>query len=290
MARQHCLKLIKLRMTFLKNTNYQKEKESVWLVYHISSKVKVLVQGSLLCMSALLCLLGNSGKCTVPKTSGFVYQEIPSFLSGRFEVLNEENSPMILDIEEERRKQTTQIDSGSIEENEDWEEFKGVDLERGLHGVFDAEQLVELLQCDGALDVCVIKLPVELKYAEHLVIVTGRSARHRKALAQLVRRVYKKKCLQTESIPRIEGAHADGTNFDWLAMDLGNIVLHIFARSAREKYDLESLWALGSEHDVQCVKPDDPLIALLNSHSVYLGDLEPAEPNMVTADSENTKT
>jgi ribosomal silencing factor RsfS len=91
----------------------------------------------------------------------------------------------------------------------------------GIQGVFDVEQLVDLLQSEGAVDLCVIKLPIELKYAEHLVIVTGRSARHRKALAQLVRRVFKKKSLPSEHIPRIEGAHSDGTNFDWLAMDLG---------------------------------------------------------------------
>jgi ribosomal silencing factor RsfS len=91
----------------------------------------------------------------------------------------------------------------------------------GDHGVFDVKQLVDLLESDGALNTFVVKLPEELRYAEHLVIVTGRSGRHRHALAQLVRRIYKKKRLSTDQIPRIEGDHVNGTNLDWIAMDLG---------------------------------------------------------------------
>ena len=30
---------------------------------------------------------------------------------------------------------------------------------------------------------------------------------------------------------------------------LGNIALHIFSKSAREKYDLEVLWTMGEEYD-----------------------------------------
>lgn len=87
--------------------------------------------------------------------------------------------------------------------------------------MFDVEQIVDLLRSDGAIDIFVAELPEDLRYAEHLVIVTGRSGRHRKALAQLVRRVYKKKRVSSDLIPRIEGDHADGTNVDWIAMDLG---------------------------------------------------------------------
>lgn len=57
----------------------------------------------------------------------------------------------------------------------------------------------------------------------------------------------------------------------------GNIALHIFSRKARPVYDLESLWSLGSEYDLNYNKPDDPLITLLEQHSVYLGGLRPAD-------------
>lgn len=64
----------------------------------------------------------------------------------------------------------------------------------------------------------------------------------------------------------------------------GNIALHIFSRNARSLYDLESLWSVGSEYDIAYNKADDPLITLLQKHSLYLDGLEPAE-----GISENTK-
>jgi hypothetical protein len=42
-------------------------------------------------------------------------------------------------------------------------------------------------------------------------------------------------------------------------------------------YDLESLWSVGSEYDLAYNKSDDPLITLLQQHSMYLGGLQPAE-------------
>jgi ribosomal silencing factor RsfS len=93
-------------------------------------------------------------------------------------------------------------------------------LTGGLKGVFDVEQIVDLLHSEGAIDTFVCEIPKELCYADHIVIVTGRSVRHRLALAQLVRKVFKKKMRKTDMVPRIEG---DGTanQADWLAMDLG---------------------------------------------------------------------
>lgn len=39
----------------------------------------------------------------------------------------------------------------------------------------------------------------------------------------------------------------------------GNIALHIFSPKAREEYDLESLWAIGSQYDHESQKPHNPL-------------------------------
>lgn len=40
---------------------------------------------------------------------------------------------------------------------------------------------------------------------------------------------------------KVEGLPSDG----WLAIDLGDIVVHIFSPDQREYYDLEGLWARG---------------------------------------------
>lgn len=62
-----------------------------------------------------------------------------------------------------------------------------------------------------------------------------------------------------------------------LALFSGNIVLHLFMKDVRTQYDLESLWALGSEFDPHLKKVEqDPLSTIIKKHSVLLDDLHPA--------------
>lgn len=60
-------------------------------------------------------------------------------------------------------------------------------------------------------------MPPEINYVEYICIVSGRSKRHVRALAEFVRKVYKRKCHKTDEIPRIEGKDSD----EWMALDLG---------------------------------------------------------------------
>lgn len=93
------------------------------------------------------------------------------------------------------------------------------------------------------------------------------------AIAQFVRKMYKMKRHSGDILPKVEGENSK----DWMAMDLGNIALHIFSEEARELYDLESLWAVGADFDGECNKPKEPLLELFERHSVYLGDLTPKQ-------------
>lgn len=67
----------------------------------------------------------------------------------------------------------------------------------------------------------------------------------------------------------------------------GNIILHVFARTARVKYDLESLWCLGSKHDPLSNQKSNELLDLLTNSEMYLEDLEPAEPTVVSSLKDN---
>lgn len=64
-------------------------------------------------------------------------------------------------------------------------------------------------------------------------------------MASFVRKVYKLKRHATDPVPRIEGKECK----NWMCLDLGNIALHIFSKSAREHYSLETLWTLGEEYE-----------------------------------------
>ena len=90
-------------------------------------------------------------------------------------------------------------------------------------------------------------------------------------MAEFVRRMYKIKRRKGDILPKIEGEKSR----DWMAMDLGNIALHIFSPIARESYDLESLWAIGVEYDREYNKPQDPLVELFEKHSTLLADIKP---------------
>lgn len=72
-------------------------------------------------------------------------------------------------------------------------------------------------------------------------------------MANFVRRVYKLKRNSKDVIPKIEGEK----DKDWIAMDLGNIALHIFSKKARAHYDLESLWCLGEEYEKRIKSKND---------------------------------
>lgn len=107
-----------------------------------------------------------------------------------------------------------------------------------------------------------LAIPAELKYVDYLCICTGKSYRHMDAMSQFVRKMYKIKKDPKDLYPDIEGKDSK----DWIAMDLGNIALHILSKETRSKYDIEQLWAVGTEYDALSNTKDDSLSELFNQH------------------------
>lgn len=74
---------------------------------------------------------------------------------------------------------------------------------------------------------------------EYLIIAEGTVERHTMALAGQVR-----DCV--EKIANLEIFHTEGeAQGDWIVMDLGEIMVHLFIPELREKYRLEELWKEG---------------------------------------------
>lgn len=156
---------------------------------------------------------------------------------------------------------STTTHGGDQNENESWIEigdleedyttpdyFEGISLERGKTGVFDVEDLVSILNREKVDSIVVIAVPAKLQYVDYLVIGSGRSSRQMSSVTNFIRRIFKRRKNPSDRIPDIEGHK----NQDWIAMDLGNIALHIFSRPARKVYDLETLWTCGYKYDDQC--------------------------------------
>lgn len=68
-----------------------------------------------------------------------------------------------------------------------------------------------------------------------MIIASGRSGRHVAALADHLAQSVKDRTGQS---PKLEGL----PNADWVLIDLGDIIIHIFRPEVRAFYNLEKIW------------------------------------------------
>ena len=87
-----------------------------------------------------------------------------------------------------------------------------------------------------AKDIVVLDLRQIASFAEFFVIATGANQRQVQAVSDEIQEQLKKQ-LSVRPI-RIEGYRTG----EWLLMDYGDFIVHIFNKEAREFYDLERLW------------------------------------------------
>jgi ribosome-associated protein len=82
-------------------------------------------------------------------------------------------------------------------------------------------------------------VPIDLKgksaLGDYMVIASGRSHRHVTAVADQLLRTLKEAGYGNA---RVEGL----TNGDWVLIDTGDIIIHIFRPEMREFYNIEKMW------------------------------------------------
>lgn len=86
-----------------------------------------------------------------------------------------------------------------------------------------------------ALDVKVLEIQRLTSIADYLVLATGRSDKQAQAIADSVKKGLKKygKALDVEGLR--EG--------NWIVIDYGDVIVHVFHEEIRRYYDLDGLWA-----------------------------------------------
>ncbi|CAF1144100.1 unnamed protein product [Rotaria sordida] len=114
-------------------------------------------------------------------------------------------------------------------------------------GVFDLDDIVQILRDEHMKDICVIEISPEQQYARYLILATAFSARHLKSTSDYINKLYKAK--KKPSDPYLSNECRDGTR--WHAMDMGHLVLHLMDAEMREQNDLETLWCVGPKYDDQ---------------------------------------
>jgi ribosome-associated protein len=91
------------------------------------------------------------------------------------------------------------------------------------------------LDDDQAIDVLSIDLQGKTTIADRMIIASGRSARHVSAIADHL--VEKLKGAGVKGIA-VEGQKQG----DWVLIDAGDVLVHLFRPEVREFYKLEKLW------------------------------------------------
>lgn len=94
---------------------------------------------------------------------------------------------------------------------------------------------VKSLDADKGLDITVIPLDEQTALADYMIVASGTSSRHVGALAQKLR-----ERLELEGVKniRLEGL----AQSDWVVVDAGDLIVHIFRPEVREFYNIEKMW------------------------------------------------
>ncbi len=101
--------------------------------------------------------------------------------------------------------------------------------------------VIEALEDKKAQDILVIDVRGRCDFADRVVLASGRSDRQLKALSQSLAAV----AHQYDLSARVEGLGA----MEWLLVDLGDIIVHLFLPDARESFQLEHLWGRARKVD-----------------------------------------
>lgn len=91
---------------------------------------------------------------------------------------------------------------------------------------------------DQAANTIQIDLHNKSTIADYMVVTSGRSNRHVNAIADHVIESLRK---SGAARVRVEGM----PNCDWVLIDAGDVILHIFRPEVRSFYNLEKMWARG---------------------------------------------
>jgi ribosome-associated protein len=106
----------------------------------------------------------------------------------------------------------------------------------------DAEETLKLIlsRLDDmkAEETITIDLRGKSAFSDYMIVTTGRVNRHVGAIAESVAKGLKE--------TGITSIHIEGLpNCDWVLIDSGDVIVHVFRPEVREFYNLERLWTQG---------------------------------------------
>lgn len=118
-----------------------------------------------------------------------------------------------------------------------------------------ADEVIEIsvkaLDSKRAENIRVIGIRDLTVIADYFVIANGTSTTQTKALADEVEYQLKEKGRTPQRIEGYQGAN-------WIVLDYGDVVVHVFYKETRQFYDLERLWSDGENIDISHLLKKEP--------------------------------
>jgi ribosome-associated protein len=96
-------------------------------------------------------------------------------------------------------------------------------------------EVIQAIEDKKGLDLITLNVQGRCNFADQFILATGRTDRQLKALANAVREVGHSNGLTA----KVDGMEA----LEWLVVDLGDIIVHLFLPDVRESFQLERLWS-----------------------------------------------
>lgn len=97
------------------------------------------------------------------------------------------------------------------------------------------KEIIEALNDKKVEDLKILNLSGLVSYTDYFVIGTGRNLPHIQALGDAAGKVIK--------VPNVGGVKREGGNAsNWILIDGGDYIIHLFQPEARKFYNLEELW------------------------------------------------
>ena len=102
------------------------------------------------------------------------------------------------------------------------------------------ESILKSLKDDKAEDIVQIDLRGKTEIGDYMVICSGRSTRQVSSISEKLAQNIKDEYGRT---PKVEGKDIG----DWVLIDTGDVIVHVFRPEVREFYQLEKMWMDGGE-------------------------------------------
>lgn len=100
------------------------------------------------------------------------------------------------------------------------------------------KRILVSLDDDKAENIVTVNLEGRSALCDAAVIASGRSSRHVAAMAEHLGRRLKEAGYGTRPV-------TGATQGDWVLVDAGDVIVHLFRPEVRDYYDLEGMWSVG---------------------------------------------